>query len=145
MEFLFFKTSLVCILEYTKTFYIRRTWQLCGGLSILWQSCGHCWVFQICWHIECSPNIWFLFTSTESFYHFTCVYTAAFPEITLHFLHTHLHGNSPQPTGLTSPSTSSQKPSLTTPASNDTPMFRRLAKLSLYHSLSEAMWGMNEK
>ena len=18
------------------------------------QSCGHCWVFQICWHIECS-------------------------------------------------------------------------------------------
>ena len=41
--------------------------QLCGSLSILWhclsgigmktdlfQSCGHCWVFQICWHIECS-------------------------------------------------------------------------------------------
>ena len=21
----------------------------------LFQSCGHCWVFQICWHIECSP------------------------------------------------------------------------------------------
>ena len=20
----------------------------------LCQSCGHCWVFQICWHIECS-------------------------------------------------------------------------------------------
>ena len=20
----------------------------------LFQSCGHCWVFQICWHIECS-------------------------------------------------------------------------------------------
>ena len=20
----------------------------------LYQSCGHCWVFQICWHIECS-------------------------------------------------------------------------------------------
>ena len=42
--------------------------QLCGSLSILWhclslglglktdlfQFCGHCWVFQICWHIECS-------------------------------------------------------------------------------------------
>ena len=41
--------------------------QLCGSLSILWdclslglewkhlfQSCGHCWVFQICWHVECS-------------------------------------------------------------------------------------------
>ena len=25
------------------------------------QSCGHCWVFQICWHIECS-------TFTASFY-----------------------------------------------------------------------------
>ena len=20
----------------------------------LFQSCGHCWVFQVCWHIECS-------------------------------------------------------------------------------------------
>ena len=39
--------------------------QLCSSLNILWhclslglewnliQSCGHCWVFQICWHIEC--------------------------------------------------------------------------------------------
>ena len=23
----------------------------------LFQSCGHCWVFQICWHIECSSFI----------------------------------------------------------------------------------------
>ena len=22
--------------------------------AILFQSCGHCWVFQICWHTECS-------------------------------------------------------------------------------------------
>ena len=22
--------------------------------NYLFQSCGHCWVFQICWHIECS-------------------------------------------------------------------------------------------
>ena len=41
--------------------------QLCRCLNILWhcpslglewkdlfQSCGHCWVFQISWHIECS-------------------------------------------------------------------------------------------
>ena len=43
--------------------------QLCGSLSILrhclslglewkltdlFQFCGHCWVFQICWHIACS-------------------------------------------------------------------------------------------
>ena len=42
--------------------------QLCSSMSILWplpffgigmktdlfQSCGHCWVFQMCWHIECS-------------------------------------------------------------------------------------------
>ena len=40
--------------------------QLCGSLRILlpffgirmktdlFQSCGHCWVFQICWHNECS-------------------------------------------------------------------------------------------
>ena len=23
----------------------------------LFQSCGHCWVFQICWHIECSTSL----------------------------------------------------------------------------------------
>ena len=42
--------------------------QLCGSLSILWDCLslglewkltfsspsGHCWVFQICWHIECN-------------------------------------------------------------------------------------------
>ena len=25
-----------------------------GMKSDLFQSCGHCWVFQICWHVECS-------------------------------------------------------------------------------------------
>ena len=25
-----------------------------GMKTDLSQSCGHCWVFQICWHIECS-------------------------------------------------------------------------------------------
>ena len=56
--------------------------QLCGSLSILWHclslgleskltfSCGHCWVFQIRWHIECSTftassfRIWI---STDTF------------------------------------------------------------------------------
>ena len=47
--------------------------QLCSSLSILWHclslglewkltfSCSHCWVFQICWHIECST-----FTASSS-------------------------------------------------------------------------------
>ena len=25
-----------------------------GMRTVLFQSCGHCWDFQICWHIECS-------------------------------------------------------------------------------------------
>ena len=25
-----------------------------GMKSDIFQSCGHCWVFQICWHIECN-------------------------------------------------------------------------------------------
>ena len=25
-----------------------------GTKTDLFQCCGHCWVFQICWHIECS-------------------------------------------------------------------------------------------
>ena len=29
-----------------------------GIKTDLFQSCGHCWVFQICWHIECSKGIW---------------------------------------------------------------------------------------
>ena len=29
--------------------------------SDLFQSCGHCWVFQICWHIKCST-----FTASSS-------------------------------------------------------------------------------
>ena len=38
----------------------------CLSLGLEWkltffQSCGHCWVFQICWHIECST-----FTASSS-------------------------------------------------------------------------------
>ena len=48
--------------------YFTRVWDECNcavvwaffGIAFLWdwnengpfQSCGHCWVFQICWHIE---------------------------------------------------------------------------------------------
>ena len=28
-----------------------------GMKTELFQSCGHCWVFQICWYIECSTFI----------------------------------------------------------------------------------------
>ena len=35
--------------EYSGLMSFRMDW-----LDILFQSCGHCWVFQICWHIECS-------------------------------------------------------------------------------------------
>ena len=28
-----------------------------GMKTDLFQSCGHCWVFQICWHIQCSTFI----------------------------------------------------------------------------------------
>ena len=50
--------------------YLASMWNECScagvwtfiGIALLWywneidflQSCGHCWVFQICWHIECS-------------------------------------------------------------------------------------------
>ena len=49
------------------TLLLHKWEQLCSSLNIIWhclfggirmktdpfQSCGHCWVFQICWHIEC--------------------------------------------------------------------------------------------
>ena len=50
--------------------YLASVWDECNcavvwafwGIAFLWdgmktdlfQSCGHCWVFQICWRIECS-------------------------------------------------------------------------------------------
>ena len=50
--------------------YLTSVWDECNcaivwaffGIAFLWdwnenwpfQFCGHCWVFQICWHIECS-------------------------------------------------------------------------------------------
>ena len=38
--------------------YFTRVWDECNCAVVLktdlFQSCGHCWVFQNCWHIECS-------------------------------------------------------------------------------------------
>ena len=45
--------------------YFASMWEECNCVVVwtffvigmktdLFQSCGHCWVFQICWHIECS-------------------------------------------------------------------------------------------
>ena len=42
-------------------FHLNILWY-CFSLGLEWktdlfQSCGHCWVFQICWHIECNSFI----------------------------------------------------------------------------------------
>jgi len=53
--------------------YFTSVWDECNcavvwtffGIAFLWfgmktdlfQSCGHCWIFQICWHVDCSTFI----------------------------------------------------------------------------------------
>ena len=57
----------------------------------LFQSCGHCWVFQICWHIDCSTftasslRIWKSSTGIPS--HSLALFTVMLPKahLTLHF------------------------------------------------------------
>ena len=67
--------------------YFARVWDECNcvvvwtfcGIALLWywnenlfQSWGHCWVFQICWHIECitltpsSFRIWYSWAGIPS-------------------------------------------------------------------------------
>ena len=63
--------------------YFTSMWDECNSVVVwaffgigmkanLFQSCGHCWVFQICWHIECSTftassfRIWNSSTGTPS-------------------------------------------------------------------------------
>ena len=36
------------------TFFWHLPFFRIGMKTNFFQSCGHCWVFQICWHIECS-------------------------------------------------------------------------------------------
>ena len=37
-----------------KTIFPLSRGTVIGMKTELFQSCGHCWVFQICWHTECS-------------------------------------------------------------------------------------------
>ena len=50
-------TLLVCEMSSTVQWFERSlalpSFEI-GKQTDLYQSCGHCWVFQICWHIECS-------------------------------------------------------------------------------------------
>ena len=42
-----------CVVGWT-FFGIAFLWDWNENPKLDWKSCGHCWVFQICWHIECS-------------------------------------------------------------------------------------------
>ena len=50
-------TSLACemsaIVQYSEHSFSLPFFGI-GMKTYLFQSCGHCWAFQICWHIECS-------------------------------------------------------------------------------------------
>ena len=50
----------------------------------LFQSCGHCWVFQICWHVECNTFLASFFkvlnSSTGILSHPLALLTAVLPE-----------------------------------------------------------------
>ena len=50
-------TLLACEMSATVWYFEHSLALLFFGIAMktdLFQSCGHCWVFQICWHIECS-------------------------------------------------------------------------------------------
>ena len=52
-------TLLVCEMSAIKWWFEHSLALPFFGIGIktdLFQSCGHCWVFQICWHIECSTS-----------------------------------------------------------------------------------------
>ena len=56
-----------------------------SGMRIeVFQSCGHCWVFQICWHIECStlmaPSFRVLNSSPRILSHPLASLTAVLPK-----------------------------------------------------------------
>ena len=63
-------------------YYFTSMWDECNcavvwaffGIAFLWigmksdlfQSCGHCWVFQICWHIDCTWPIYLVYCLPSS-------------------------------------------------------------------------------
>ena len=51
-----------------------------GMKTALFQSCGHRWVFQICWHIECiTTSDWGLLESTSYLSCFVCLKVPTHP------------------------------------------------------------------
>ena len=46
------KNAIVCLLQHS----LALPFFGIGMKTDLFQSCGHCWVFQICWHIACSTS-----------------------------------------------------------------------------------------
>ena len=65
----FSENECTCVVIWT-FFSTALLWN--GMKTNLFQSCGHCWVFQICWHIECSTltaaSFW-IWNSQLEFHH----------------------------------------------------------------------------
>ena len=68
------RTLLACEMSAIVGYFIHSL--ACPSLGLEWklfQSCGHCWIFQICWHTECriltssSFRIWNSSTGIPSF------------------------------------------------------------------------------
>ena len=50
-------TSLACEISSVVQWFEHSLALPCFGIRMktdLFQSCGHCWIFQVCWHVECS-------------------------------------------------------------------------------------------
>ena len=62
----------MCVIGWSFEHSLALPFFVVGMKTDLFQSCGHCWVFQICWHIECSTftassfRIWNISTGIPS-------------------------------------------------------------------------------
>ena len=99
--------------------YCGRIWNECNctvvwtffGIAFLWdrnenwpwKSCGHCWIFQICWHIECNTFTASSFRIWNSPAGIPSPPLALFVVI-LHKAHLTLHSKMSGPRWLTAPS-----------------------------------------
>ena len=50
-------TSLACKISAIVQWFEHSLWNENEMKTTLFQSCSHCWLFQICWHIKCSTFI----------------------------------------------------------------------------------------